>query len=66
MFEAHYRRDTAAVLDWSQKAVERVNKTQGSAPQAFFIAIAAPQTQYLASLLLSPAAPWDLLRPDNP
>jgi hypothetical protein len=63
MFEAHYRGDTAAVFDWSQKAVDRVRKTEGSAPQAFFVSIASNQTRYLASLLTSPIPAWVQLRP---
>lgn len=64
MFEAHYRGDVGAVNEWSQKAVDRLNRTAGSAPQAFFVAIAVPQTRYLSTLLLSTVPPWVQLRPD--
>lgn len=63
MFEAHYRGDGFATRDWSLKAVERLRKTEGSAPQAFFVSLAVGQTQYLSSLLLSPVPPWVLLLP---
>ena len=63
MFEAHYRGDGFATRDWSLKAVERLRKTEGSAPQAFFLSIAVGQTQYLSTLLLSPVPPWVQLRP---
>lgn len=63
MFEAHYRGDTSAVFSWSQKAIERLRKTEGSAPQAFFVSLAVPQTQYLSSLLSQPVLPWLQLRP---
>ena len=64
MFEAHYRGDSLALTEWSQKAVERLNRTTGTAPQAFFVSLAVGQTQYLTSLLRSPVPPWVLLRPD--
>jgi len=63
MFEAHYRGDGFATRDWSLKAVERLRKTEGSAPQAFFVSLAVGQTQYLSSLLLSPVPPWIQLLP---
>ena len=40
MFEAHYRGDSLALTEWSQKAVERLNQTTGTAPQAFFVSLA--------------------------
>ena len=64
MFEAHYRGDSLALTEWSQKAVERLNQTTGTAPQALFVSLAVGQTQYLTSLLRSPVPPWVLLRPD--
>ena len=63
MFEAHERGDANAIDGWTSKAVERLNKTQGSAPQAFFLSIAVPQTRYLSSLLQQQEEPWVLLRP---
>jgi hypothetical protein len=63
MFEAHYRNDPFAVLEWGQKAVDRINKTAGSAPQAFFVSIAVNQTRYLSNLLVSSTPAWILLRP---
>ncbi len=63
MFEAHYRGDSAATREWTAKAIDRLRKTQGSAPQAFFNGIAIDQTQYLGSLLQSSTPPWVLLRP---
>ena len=66
MFEAHYRGDSSAIRDWSLKAVERLRRTEGSAPQAFFVSLAIGQTQYLSTLLQAPVAPWVLLRPDSP
>ncbi len=63
MFEAHYRNDPYAVLEWTQRAVDRINKTAGSAPQAFFVSIAVSQTRYLSTLLLSSTPAWVQLRP---
>jgi hypothetical protein len=63
MFEAQDRGDPSAVLDWSEKAIDRVRKTQGSAPQAFFVSIAVGQTRALASMLASPVPAWVQLRP---
>ena len=63
MMEAHFRRDNAAVNEWTQKAVDRLNRTSGMSPQPFFLSIAVPQTRYLGSLLLATSSPWDLLRP---
>ena len=63
MFEAHYRGDVSAVQDWGRKAVDRLRRTEGSAPQAFFVSLAVGQTQYLASLLSSSVPPWVQLRP---
>ena len=63
MFEAHYRGDGIATRDWSLKAVERLRKTEGSAPQAFFVSIAVDQTKYLSTLLQSTVPPWVQLRP---
>ncbi len=63
MFEAHYRGDASALVEWTQKAIDRINKTSGSSPQAFFVAIAVSQTRYLGTLLLSPIPAWVLLLP---
>jgi hypothetical protein len=65
MFEAHYRGDLRAVLEWTEKAVERVKRADGSAPQAFFTSLAVDQTRYLSSLLTSSVRPWDTLRPSR-
>ena len=61
---ATYRGDSLALTERSQKAVERLYQTTGTAPQAFFVSLAVGQTQYLTSLLRSPVPPWVLLRPD--
>jgi hypothetical protein len=63
MFEAQARNDFNGTREWTAKAIERLNKTQGSAPQAFFVSLAVPQTQYLGNLLLSNSPAWVQLRP---
>jgi len=63
MFEAHYRGDASALVEWTQKAIDRINKTSGSSPQAFFVSIAVSQTRYLGTLLLSPVPAWVQLLP---
>jgi hypothetical protein len=66
MMEAHFRGDGFATRDWGQKAVDRVLKTKGTEPQAFFVSIAVDQTRYLSTLLLGKEPPWVLLRPQTP
>lgn len=63
MFEAHYRGDGAAIREWTTKAVDRLRKTEGTAPQAFFNGAAIGQTRYLGNLLQADTPPWVLLRP---
>ena len=63
MFEAHYRSDHVSVAQWTQVALERLERTRNSAPQAFFLSIATSQTRYLSSLLSSPVPAWVQLRP---
>ena len=51
-------------MKWSEEAQARIKATEGSAPQAFFVALALDQTRYIANNVLARGVlPWVALKP---
>jgi hypothetical protein len=62
MLNAGLRKDTRAVLEWSEEAQKRLKATEGSAPQAFYVSLALEQTRYMTQILLTGEPPWVALK----
>jgi len=63
MLDAARRNDPSSVLSWSEEAQKRIKATEGSAPQAFFTALAIDQTRYIANNILARGVlPWVALK----